>query len=388
MLKYIFRLYSRWQITFFVENILDEFKRNLEEDDLFFRSLSPCENDFDRTHKQHLCQTYFLPFYFKFIINLLFLFFFPLLLLFYFFKKKPAESQLIKTKLIGFGCINVPNIYPCEIADNIYNVKYFSESKLLWRDLVFMFKFICNYPFSFWLTTRLLFKVASYRGLILKYNPKAICITGENTATSSALTAFCEENNVSHYNFMSGEMFSTVNIAFFRFHKCYVMDKHYVKSFLRYNYVEKQFIIYRPLYFSLEPFIEGNPESRVDFTYYLSAESEQELSSIYRSMEEIKKSGYTYRVRPHLRWTDLDLVKKYFCFNTIEDYNNINIQQSISSTNASISLFSSVLLQSHYLGKTVIIDDLTNPDKYLQLFKLDYIILDKPHLLLSSILNR
>jgi hypothetical protein len=290
-------------------------------------------------------------------------------------------------KIIGLDCNNAPNIYPLELIEEIYDIEPFSDSKLLWKDIEFLFKFIINYPFSFWLSSRLLLKIANYRGIIIKYNPKVICITGENTATSSALTEFCVDNKVEHYNFMSGEMFSSVNIAFCSFHKFYVFDKHYVKSFSRYVDNKEQFVVSNTIYFSSNSFTQINTQSKVDFIYYFGAQNDQEIQNIYKSFVKLEKLGYSYKVRPHLRWTDINLVKKYFSTSQIEDFNKITIQESISSTNGCISLNSSVLLQSHFSNKKIVIDDLSSPDYFIKLYKLDYIIFSKPHMLLSLLIN-
>jgi hypothetical protein len=387
MLKFIYNIYSRWQINFFFDNILNDLNRNLDADDLFFKKLSPPINYFDRTYKQYLCQMNGLSGVFMIRLNIIFFLILPILLFYYFFKRSPIRCEEITKKIIGLDCSNSPNIYPIELIEEIYDIKSFSDSKLLWKDVMFIFKFIINYPFSFWLTSRLLLKIANYRGIIIKYNPKVIAITGENTATSSALTKFCNENNVEHYNLMSGEMFSTVNIAFCSFHKFYVFDNHYINSFSRYVDNKKQFVVSKPMYFKFNSLVQNNTQNKVDFTYYLGAQNEQEIQNIYKSLIEIGKLGYSYRVRPHFRWTDIDLVKRYFSVSQIEDFNSITIQESISFTNCCISLYSSVLLQSHYLDKKIVIDDLSNPDYFIKLYKLDYIIFSKPHMLLSSIIK-
>jgi hypothetical protein len=186
---------------------------------------------------------------------------------------------------------------------------------------------------------------------------------------------------------MSGEMFSSVNIAFCSFHKFYVFDKHYVQSFSRYVDIKEQFVVSKTLYFNFSISIQTNTQNKVDFTYYLGAQNEKEIQNIHKSLIEIEKLGFSYRVRPHFRWTDINLVKKYFIESQIEDFNNITIQESISSTKGCISLNSSVLLQSHYLDKKIVVDDLSRPDYFIKLYKLDYIIFSKPHMLLSSIIK-
>ncbi|WP_396217716.1 hypothetical protein [Flavobacterium sp.] len=387
MLKFIYNAYSRWQIEYFVNNILNDFNRDFEADDIFFKKLSSPSNGLERTYKQYRCQMHGVPFFVKLRLNVISFLIFPILLLYYFFKRSPINCVDINKDLIGLDCVNAPNIYPLDLIDEIHDIKAYSDSKLVWKDVIFIFKFIISYPLSFWLSTRLLLKVANYRGVVIKYNPKAICITGENTATSSALTQFCNENNVEHYNFLSGEMWSSVVLAFCSFNKFYVFDKLYIDIFSRYLDNKDQFVVSSPLGFDSSFQIENVSQNEVDFTYYLGLHDELEIQNIFSSLVEIENIGFSYRVRPHFRWTDINLIHKYFGLSYIEDFKCITIQESISSTKGCISLHSSVLLQFHSLDKKVIIDDLSAPEKFTKLKKLDYIMFRKPHMLLSSIIK-
>lgn len=64
-----------------------------------------------------------------------------------------------------------------------------------------------------------------------------------------------------------------------------------------------------------------------------------------------------------------------------------SIEQSILRTKCAVSLYSTVLLQASINGVAVVIDDLTAPERFVQLKSLRYIMLDKPHGLLSALLQ-
>ena len=95
--------------------------------------------------------------------------------------------------------------------------------------------------------------------------------------------------------------------------------------------------------------------------------------------------GKSVRVRPHFRWTNMDMLKKYFLGIQIEDLNKMTIEKSIVTTKVAVSLCSTVLLQVYFNGGIVMIDDIVYEEKYIKMKKLDYILLSKKHYLLSDV---
>ncbi|MDY0388719.1 MAG: hypothetical protein RBT65_16670, partial [Methanolobus sp.] len=61
-----------------------------------------------------------------------------------------------------------------------------------------------------------------------------------------------------------------------------------------------------------------------------------------------------------------------------------DISASINRTTCVVSLYSTVLFQSHFINKKVIIDNLSDINKFNKLLDLKYIMLNKEHTLLSD----
>ena len=99
----------------------------------------------------------------------------------------------------------------------------------------------------------------------------------------------------------------------------------------------------------------------------------------------MQKRGAVVAVRPHPRYTPPEARE---CFRDFlwEDP-SIGIEQSILRTGCAVSLYSTVLLQAYVNGVEVVIDDLTSPERFAQLQTLHYIMLDKPHRLLSKLVH-
>lgn len=388
MLNTLFKIYSHWQINFFVTKIIDDFKRDLPSDERFYDRLRYPLHDYDKTISQYKCQIRVLGLWPVLLLNFFSFLAFPILLIFFLLRKRAARLQ--KGSILCFNCDNAPSIYPDEISQNGYVEAVWGEENrpnIEIADLKLLFGFIKRNPLHYWLTIRVLYKFALYRALIQRYQPNAIVVTAENTATSSALTFFCNKNNVLHYNIMQGEMFATVNIAFFHFDICYVWDEHYIKAFVKYGAPIEQFRIHNPASLNIDIIRNRVVGNSVDYTYYLGDVTEKEIKIIASCFEQLEHKGYTCRVRPHFRWTNMVLVEKFFDKSKIENFVLFSIEQSISSTSNCVSIYSTVLYQAYCSGRNVVIDDLSSVEKFDRLNELDYIMLKKQHSLLSNILK-
>lgn len=80
-------------------------------------------------------------------------------------------------------------------------------------------------------------------------------------------------------------------------------------------------------------------------------------------------------------------VRRLFSDFEIEVNAEVGIETSILRTRHVIGLYSTVLYQAHINHVPVVIDDLTEPERFAQLRSLRYIMLDKPHELLSALLQ-
>lgn len=383
MLKnYISRILQK-ERDFYQKSVDVLFGRDLDRDISVFQALHP-KNDFERSIAQHKCQVY--PFkkdIFK--LNCLSLFLIPVIFVLLLLKKKSHVKDDSST-IVCYYCFNLPDSLPRALQDR--GISFLTSEECPYylneKDAGFLFRFFIK---SFWhpfLSFRVLLKVAKYRAIIDSFSKlETIAITGEFADTSSAMTQYCHENGIKHYDFMQGEAFGSPRSSFFHFDKCYVWDQHYKDMFIRFGATPEQFEVTLPQ--CLQKINGNHDEKIVDYTYYLGGDADEELSIIGAAMKKLAAKGYTCEVRPHPRWSDMEKVKKEFDGISIQDTKSVNIDQSILQTKNAVSLYSTVLLQSFYNDVNVVIDDLSAPEKFKMLEGYQYIILNKPHQLLSEI---
>lgn len=254
-----------------------------------------------------------------------------------------------------------------------------TEKDLKW----FCTRIVKQYFYRPFFCMKLFIRMTQYRYCLDRYHPKAIAVTSEFSCSSSAMTDFCHRNGVKHINYMHGEKLWYIQDSFFRYDKCYVWYEHYIKNFISLRAYPKQFIVSIPPEFTNRPDISGKPVD--DYCYYLQAESRECLDRIFDEIVVLVKKGRTVRVRCHPIWTDAGYVKKKAEKSGITvETGELLINESILTCRHAISLFSTVLLQSHILGVPIIIDDLTDPDRFECLKKLDYIALSVSYKPLSE----
>ena len=385
MFKLFINKFLSQEKAFYQRSVGSFFDRDLKKDLAFYKKNRP-KDDIGRSIAQHKCQVY--PFKKEvFRLNLKAFFLTPLILLALLFKKK----CLIKVKdnqsaIVCYNCYNLPGALP--VALNNENISCLKSEECSYylskKDLPFLFKLFFRCFWHPFLTLRVLLKVAKYRAIIDSFqNLEAIAITGEFIDTSSALTQYCRENGIKHYDFMQGEAFGSPRASFFHFDKCYVWDQHYKEMFISFGACPEQFEVSLPQ--CLQKIDSVNIDKTIDYTYFLCGDPDEELTIIRSAIDKLAAKGYVCEVRPHPKWSDMELVKKVFQGISIQDTGIVNIDASIVKTKNAVSLYSTVLLQAYYNDVNVVIDDLSCPAKFNMLEGYQYIMLSKPHQLLSEI---
>lgn len=253
------------------------------------------------------------------------------------------------------------------------------------EDCSFLRELARRYPTAFYFRFKCMAKLAMYRSLYETCRPKAIIVSEEYSYTSSFLTEYCHRLGVEHIDVMHGEKLYYIRDAFFCFDRCYVWDGYYRDLFCQLRAEPTQFRIELPL--SLQPWDAEGVKKTVDYTCYLQAETPQMLEKIAESLQKLRKNGAKVAVRPHPLYSDMETVRRLFSDFEIEVNAEIGIETSILRTRHVIGLYSTVLYQAHINHVPVVIDDLTAPERFAQLGSLRYIILDKPHRLLSALLQ-
>ncbi|WP_418927383.1 hypothetical protein [Dysosmobacter sp.] len=302
--------------------------------------------------------------------------------------RRPA-SRKDETADAVFAFGGPDTILPCSLRQEypgIRQVRDFQNALFLTReDCSFLRELARRYPTAFYFRFKCMAKLAMYRSLYETYRPKAIIVSEEYSYTSSFLTEYCHRLGVEHINVMHGDKLYDIHDTFFCFDRCYIWDQFYRDLFCELRAEPTQFRMEMPP--SMQPWDAQDVEKAVDYTYYLQAETSQMLEKIAESLQTLQKSGAVVAVRPHPLYSDMETVRRLFSDFEIEETAEVGIETSILRTRHVIGLYSTVLYQAHINHVPVVIDDLTAPERFAQLKSLRYIMLDKPHGLLSALLQ-
>ena len=302
--------------------------------------------------------------------------------------RRPA-SRKEETADAVFAFGGPDTILPCSLRQEypgIRQVRDFQNALFLTReDCSFPRELARRYPTAFYFRFKCMAKLAMYRSLYETYRPKAIIVSEEYSYTSSFLTEYCHRLGVEHINVMHGDKLYDIHDTFFCFDRCYIWDQFYRDLFCELRAEPTQFRMEMPP--SMQPWDAQDVEKAVDYTYYLQAETSQMLEKIAKSLQTLQKSGAVVAVRPHPLYSDMETVRRLFSDFEIEETAEVGIETSILRTRHVIGLYSTVLYQAHINHVPVVIDDLTAPERFAQLKSLRYIMLDKPHGLLSALLQ-
>ena len=266
----------------------------------------------------------------------------------------------------------------CQVQD------FQNELFLTGEDCSFLRELARRYPTAFYFRFKCMAKLAMYRSLYETYRPKAILVSEEYSYTSSFLSEYCHRLGVEHINVMHGEKLYHIRDSFFCFDRCYVWDECYRRLFCDLRAEPAQFRVELPP--SMLPWEKPSTPPEVDLTYYLQAEPTEQRMQIAAALHTLQARGMVIAVRPHPLHCDDTLLEIFSGF-ALEMPGNCSIEQSILRTKCAVSLYSTVLLQASINGVAVVIDDLTAPERFAQLKSLRYIMLDKPHGLLSALLQ-
>lgn len=384
----------------FFENIIKQLNRLISGDKSIFDYNHEMQLDYlkkmpepqsliQRSYFQYKCQCYQRSSIVNFRNNLIALIILLPIGVYMFFKpkNKSKKSQKIFQKQEAI-CIlqGVNNIVPENVKKKYTKIREIDFGKkwyLKITDLKYM-KQLFYYYHAPYFVLKCIYKAAMYRAVIEDYSPLAIICSSEYSFTSSFLTWYCEQNQLQHINVMHGEKVLNICDAFFQFHENYVWDEHYIRIFKNLRAYPDQFRIGVPLNLIIKP--KKNIKPVYEFTYYLGEEAEKEMLNIRSALLATKVDSQFICVRPHPRYSQEKVVYKVFKDFKIENPNQCSIDISLGLTKRIVSLCSTVLYQGFKMGKEIVIDNVTQFEKYSQLKKLDYIMLNKPHIRLSELI--
>ena len=364
------------------------FEKDIAKDVMYLNSFKKPKNKLQRSYFQYKCQNFDKRLYVRLRSNLIaILILFPSILFLIikglFKRKKKFEEQQKNSAVHIF--LGIKDVIPQALKNEFVTFEQIDFAQN-WYLKITDLSVILNLLFyirSPYFVFKCISKIAIYRGVIDKYYPGAIICTSEYSFTSSVLTLYCNLNEVKHINVMHGEKLLSIRDSFFEFDKCFVWDIHYANLFKELRADKNQFKIDTPpsLYFK-----KTNKKPEYKYTYYLGSETETDLVKIKGALSKLKIHKSKICIRSHPRYTDLNIVKKVFKMFEIEDTKDVSIEESVNNTQNVISLYSTVLYQSLISGKSIVIDDVSQPLIFKKLNDLSFILLSKPHNKLSEII--
>ena len=338
----------------------------------FLDSFDEPINDIERSYYQYKSQkwdTYGATQFF--LSNIVSIFLYIPFFLFYRLKKTPVNKE--KVQYIATA-EHILKFIPKDMLSDSASSDFF-KGALNKEDVTFLRRITKQYPFSFFFRFKIMCRIANYSQIISTYSPKAVFCSAEYSFTSSVLTNYCEYKGVELYNVMHGEKTYNIRDSFFRFNRFYVWDEYYEKLFQSLRATKTLYIV-NPI---AVPNIDKS-NCQHQYTYYLQDQKKEQLIRIKEKLDSLNAD---YVVRPHPLYSTDD-VNKVFDEKNIES-NSINIWESISSTANVVSVYSTVNYQAYLAGVNVILDDVTEPEYFEKLKDREYIMLYKPHQLLSQI---
>ena len=230
-------------------------------------------------------------------------------------------------------------------------------------------------------------KIAQFNEYIQEYNPKMIVFYSCEREFSGPLqTLLCESEGTEYVSFMHGDYLYSLCFAFQRYSRYYTWDEAYNQMFSKLK-CDCPMIVYRPK--KLEGIADCKDEHQCKYfaTYYFSDETRQCAEIIYSIFHKFEKEKLRCKIRPHPRFSDIDMLKSVFPDIEIEDPSNYSLADSITDSLYIVGLNTTVLSQAYYSGKKIVIDDISMHDQYLELKEKEYIMLNRQHILLSDVVK-
>lgn len=348
----------------------------------------PC-NDIERSYYQYLCHNFYIDKGKAFILNVISAISFPFILVFLLFYRLSVHQREQIDTIGDFKDKDAKGIIPDVLSSQyvINSTVWGYHPSLSFIDIRIVFKLAMRYLQSPSLILKCMLKIGLYSSLIKQYHPKRIIVHNEYSYTSSILTWYCGKNSIEHINVMHGEKLFDLKDTFFHFHKCYVWDAFYISLFCQLRAEPTQFIISIPPALKIDTYQYFNKDVFATYKYYLAEFSEKEIYGIVKSMEFAKEKGESVKYRPHPRYSDINLLKKYVPEECIEYPDKVPFYESLASLSYAVGSFTTVLIQAYFSGMGVICDDMTFKEQYDKLADLNYFLANCPLPKLSEYQN-
>lgn len=357
----------------------------IDKQSVFLKKHDSPKDDIHRSFLQYKAQMLFVPTVKRLAFNFCSFFILPFFLIVAYIKRLIVKFRYKVDAIVERNTHS--GVIPSSLVErfSISQKEWATGWSLSWRDTSYMFRLLKYAHRSPYFVFKVAYKTALYSHMIKSFRPNAVIVFNEYSFTSSALTYYCERQNIKHIDVMHGEKLFYIRDSYFRFSNTYVWESYYKDLFTMMKAPEEQFIVELPPFMSIKPSNFINNDYTSDYTYYLARFDEVQIKNIVKSMGFAKVQGKKVMYRPHPRYSNIGLLRKYVDETNIEYPNNVDIMMSVANTRCAIGVYTTVLNQAYHAGKKVIIDDLNFPDIYARLQEFGYSLYSKPIQRLSNI---
>lgn len=357
-----------------------EFNVPCDKQKRFLKKMGIPRNDIERSFYQYKAQRMVGKSLFNFAADIASI---PLLI-YYWLRRSDKIETYEKFDAVLFLDGKPENVVPSELRNRFKEVLNVESKKenLTKKDRKFFLDILKKYPFSWQFLLKCLIKIRFYSFELNAHQPEAFIVCNEYSFTSSLLTHYCEVNDVKHINVMHGEKLFYIGDSYFHFHKCYVWDNIYKALFIDLGAEPTQFCVCIPD--SLIFHNHGPISKKNDFVYYLGDENKETIERIIEILNGLKARGAKVSIRPHPRYTDINVESINGVDFEVQDARKISIEESLLGTRYAVSAYSTVLYQAIHNGTIAVVDDVSRPELFKKLEDLRYVVLSMDHHLLSE----
>lgn len=363
--------------------------------DTYLASLGKAEDYIDASYKKYLCRIYYYSRFARFFMNFTSFFVLFAYLPFLVKSKKTLSSPVEGKALFEINAdVGYKDIFPSQLnteyplivsetRNNLYIGELCAPAKELYR--------ACKkaHPFRFEYHLWLVKELARHSKYLLEENPTAtIVYVNERNVAAPLLKKLYEDSGRKLISFMHGEYLFQLALAYAAFSVYYFWDSFYLHNFAkRERWTCDQYVVYLPDRLKCKQNLVSLSAPEIFLTYYCSNESTQTITALKDVIDRIEKKGLRCKVRPHPRDSHTELLKNTFSSEQIELPESCSINDSLMGTMYPTGLMTTVFSEALAAGKKIIIDDITEPEKYENLLKRDAIVFTGNYMLLSTLLD-
>lgn len=324
-----------------------------------------------RSLLQYECHSYYFLTWTWWVFQIFSILMLPLLLLFLGLRsfKKNSPKNLDQISLYP----KVPREIREKFAPTYVRKPWGRLSRRDWPYLLKILRYGYSRPYFLF---RAIWKIAVYSEIVEIFSPRQIWVTQEMVFESSLLTHYLSELGIEHTNFMHGDNYFSIQVAFSSFSKFYVWDDYYRELFHSLEVEAQAFFVFS----ALEKTSSSLPQKNI-FKYY--AQHSRSLKNFKLILNNAlkfarqKNCSLVVRLHPlHKQNYEIEYLKTQ---GVVQEPNELDPVDSMWEAKYVCSEFSAVLYLASLLDRNIVIDN-TFQERVDLLKSLDPIFLKKlPH---------